>query len=224
MKSNNSRNSKFINMIVQKNNVVNTITCTTSRTISKLGEPFKTKTKTDIYFRWSKIAEKTKERYHQTKNGITVSIKLPLQNKPKLDKKSLLESRTFSKYHYDLINNAYSKENRALKIAIETAKHEQQIAKMQEKLNAYKSSLKLRNPKNMSYRIVSYYEDDKQHIRILSEKFVNDITTNIINKEMKELNMSLSKYDNYHHISLKDKDDKVLALYTKIPYTLGFVA
>ena len=175
-------------------------------------------------YNWTPQATYCKRQYHRTKNGITISIKLPLQNKPKLDKKSLLESRAFSKYHYDLINNAYSKENRALKIAIETAKHEQQIAKMQKRLNAYKSNLKLKNPKNMPYKIVSYYEDDKQHVRILSEKFVSDITTNTINKEMKELNMSLSKYSSYHHISLKDKDDKVLALYTKIPYTLGFVA
>lgn len=174
-------------------------------------------------FKWSVTANNKRKKYHETKNGKTY-IKLPIRSKETIDKETLLASRPFSKYHYDLINSAYSREDRSLKLAAERAKYEERIKKMSERLNAYKSSLKLRNPKNMLYKIVSYYEDTSHKVRILSEEYVPTIDIDTINKKMKEQNTLLSRYDMYHHISLKDRDGKVLVLYTRVPLTLGYAA
>ena len=174
-------------------------------------------------FKWSVTANEKRKKYHETKNGKTY-IKLPIRSKETIDKETLLASRPFSKYHYDLINSAYSKEDRSLKLATERAKHEERIKKMRERLTAYKSSLKLRNPKNALYKIVSYYEDNSQKVRVLTEEYVSSLTLEGISEKMKETNALLSKYRSYHHMSLKDKDGKVLILYTSIPLTLGYAA
>lgn len=174
-------------------------------------------------FKWSVTANRKRKIYHETKNGKTY-IKLPIRSKETIDKETLLASRPFSKYHYDLINSAYSKEDRSLKLAAERAKHEERIKKMRERLIAYKSSLKLRNPKNALYKIVSYYEDNSQKVRVLTEEYVSSLTLEGISEKMKETNALLSKYRSYHHMSLKDKDGKVLILYTSVPLTLGYAA
>lgn len=174
-------------------------------------------------FKWSVTANEKRRKYHETKNGKTY-MKLPIRSKETIDKETLLASRPFSKYHYNLINSAYSKEDRSFKLAVERATHEERIKKMRERLNAYKSSLKLRNPKNALYKIVSYYEDNSQKVRVLTEEYVPSLTLEGISEKMKETNALLSKYRSYHHMSLKDKDGKVLILYTSIPLTLGYAA
>ena len=74
------------------------------------------------------------------------------------------------------------------------------------------------------YKIVSYYEDNSQKVRVLTEEYVSSLTLEGISEKMKETNALLSKYRSYHHMSLKDKDGKVLILYTSIPLTLGYAA
>lgn len=177
-----------------------------------------------LTYRWSIKALQIRKKYHETKNGKTY-LKLPIQSKTKLDKLKLLESRPFSEYHNKLINSLYSQESvsmRILKNSAEEQKHEINIDNMSYKLKAYKSALKLKNPKNVLYKIVSYYEDDKQKVRILSEEFVNNTNYNEINNKVRELNKNLSKYNIYHHTSVKDKNDNVIMLYVRIPDTLGF--
>ena len=127
-------------------------------------------------YRWTTEATTKRAKYHETKNGKTY-LKLPIQSKPKPSKEELLALRPFSDIHYKLINNAYSQESKSMRIlkkCAENDKHLIDIENMSAKLKAYKSSLKLKNPKNMLYRIETYYTDDKQKVKTLSLEYVSN--------------------------------------------------
>lgn len=162
-------------------------------------------------YRWTIEATTKRAKYHETKNGKTY-LRLPIQSKPKPSKEELLALRPFSDTHYKLINNAYSQESKSMRIlkkCAENSKHLIDIENMSAKLKAYKSSLKLKNPKNMLYKIETYYTDNKQKVKTLSVEHVsNEPDVNYL----ANMNRTLSKYPNYHHLSVKDKKDNVLTI------------
>lgn len=162
-------------------------------------------------YRWTIEATIKRAKYHETKNGKTY-LRLPVQSKPKPSKEELLALRPFSEYHYKLINKAYSQESKSMRIlkkCAENNKHLIDIENMSTKLRAYKSSLKLKNPKNMLYKIETYYTDDKQKIKTLSVEHVsNEPGVNYL----ANINRTLSKYPNYHHLSVKNKNGNILTI------------
>lgn len=162
-------------------------------------------------YRWTIEATTKRAKYHETKNGKTY-LRLPIQSKPKPSKKELLALRPFSDMHYKLINNAYSQESKSMRIlkkCAENNKHLIDIENMSAKLKAYKSSLKLKNPKNMLYKIETYYTDDKQKIKTLSVEHVSNRPE--VNY-LANMNRTLSKYPNYHHLAVKNKNGNVLTI------------
>lgn len=162
-------------------------------------------------YRWTIEATTKRAKYHETKNGKTY-LKLPIQSKPKPSKEELLALRPFSDIHYKLINNAYSQESKSMRIlkkCAENDKHLIDIENMSAKLKAYKSSLKLKNPKNMLYRIETYYTDDKQKVKTLSVEYVSNRPE--VNY-LANMNRTLSKYPNYHHLAVKNKNGNVLTI------------
>ena len=162
-------------------------------------------------YRWTIEATTKRAKYHETKNGKTY-LKLPIQSKPKPSKEELLALRPFSDTHHKLIDELYSQESKSMQILKKNAenyKHLIDIENMSAKLKAYKSSLKLKNPKNMLYRIETYYTDDKQKVKTLSVEHVsNEPEVNYL----ANINRTLSKYPNYHHLSVKDRKDNVLTI------------
>lgn len=190
---------------------------TTYKTVNKLGEPIKTQKLIKTVIVWSKKAIEKQEKYHETKNGKTY-LRLPIQSKPKPSKEELLALRPFSEYHYKLINKAYSQESKSMRIlkkCAENDKHLIDIENMSAKLKAYKSRLKLRNPKNMLYRLEIYYSNSKHEIKTILVRYVNSIPE--VNY-LANLNRHLSKYPNYHHLSIKDKKDNVLLIMVNCNY------
>lgn len=163
-------------------------------------------------YRWTVEATIKRAKYHETKNGKSY-LRLPIKKKTILTKTELLASRPFSDTHYKLVNDAYSQESKSMRILRKNAeeqKHLIDIENMSTKLKAYKSSLKLKNPKNLLYKIETYYTDDKQQIKTLSTKYVSNIPS--VN-ELATLNRNLSKYNCYHHVSVKNKNtDNVIML------------
>lgn len=162
-------------------------------------------------YSWTVEANLKRKRYHETKNGKSY-LRLPIKSKAKLSKLELLNARPFSEYHYKLIEQAYSQKSKSMQILknyAENNKHLVDIENMSYKLKAYKSSLKLKNPKNMLYRIETYHTDEKQKIKTTSVKYVSNLPE--VNY-LASLNRALSENSNYHHVSVKDKKDNVLMI------------
>lgn len=162
-------------------------------------------------YSWTVEANLKRKRYHETKNGKSY-LRLPIKSKAKLSKLELLNARPFSEYHYKLIEQAYSQKSKSMQILknyAENNKHLVDIENMSYKLKAYKSSLKLKNPKNMLYRIETYHTDEKQKIKTTSVKYVSNLPE--VNY-LASLNRILSENSNYHHVSVKDKKDNVLMI------------
>lgn len=162
-------------------------------------------------YSWTVKANLKRKRYHETKNGKSY-LRLPIKSKAKLSKLELLNARPFSEYHYKLIEQAYSQKSKSMQILkkyAENNKHLIDIENMSHKLKAYKSSLKLKNPKNMLYRIETYHIDEKQKIKTTSVKYVSNLPE--VNY-LANLNRTLSENSNYHHVSVKDKKDNVLMI------------
>ena len=164
---------------------------------------------------WSSKARLTQKLYHLTKNGLPkTNNKLSddlLYVKAQIDKDNkqrLLESRPFSYFHNRLIENLYNKRSwkeKTMTAQAKAAKHEIELENIAKRLSDYKSSLKLRNPKNLLYKISSYYSDGKQHIKLLSETYVPKEPTC---DEIAELNRSLSVYPFYRHTVVRKKGEK----------------
>lgn len=162
-------------------------------------------------YSWTVEANLKRKRYHETKNGKSY-LRLPIKSKAKPSKLELLNARPFSEYHYKLIEQAYSQKSKSMQILknyAENNKHLVDIENMSYKLKAYKSSLKLKNPKNMLYRIETYHTDEKQKIKTTSVKYVSNLPE--VNY-LASLNRALSENSNYHHVSVKDKKDNVLMI------------
>lgn len=162
-------------------------------------------------YSWTVEANLKRRRYHETKNGKSY-LRLPIKSKAKPSKLELLNARPFSEYHYKLIEQAYSQKSKSMQILknyAENNKHLVDIENMSYKLKAYKSSLKLKNPKNMLYRIETYHTDEKQKIKTTSVKYVSNLPE--VNY-LANLNKTLSENSNYHHVSVKDKKDNVLMI------------
>lgn len=162
-------------------------------------------------YSWTVEANLKRKRYHETKNGKSY-LRLPIKSKAKPSKLELLNARPFSEYHYKLIEQAYSQKSKSMQILknyAENNKHLVDIENMSYKLKAYKSSLKLKNPKNMLYRIETYHTDEKQKIKTTSVKYVSNLPE--VNY-LASLNRTLSENSNYHHVSVKDKKDNVLMI------------
>lgn len=162
-------------------------------------------------YSWTVEANLKRKHYHETKNGKSY-LRLPIKSKAKSSKLELLNARPFSEYHYKLIEQAYSQKSKSMQILknyAENNKHLVDIENMSYKLKAYKSSLKLKNPKNMLYRIETYHTDEKQKIKTTSIKYVSDLPE--VNY-LANLNRTLSENSNYHHVSVKDKKDNVLMI------------
>lgn len=162
-------------------------------------------------YSWTVEANLKRKRYHETKNGKSY-LRLPIKSKAKPSKLELLNARPFSEYHYKLIEQAYSQKSKSMQILknyAENNKHLVDIENMSYKLKAYKSSLKLKNPKNMLYRIETYHTDKKQKIKTTSVKYVSNLPE--VNY-LAGLNRTLSENSNYHHVSVKDKKDNVLMI------------
>lgn len=162
-------------------------------------------------YSWTVEANLKRKRYHETKNGKSY-LRLPIKSKAKPSKLELLNARPFSEYHYKLIEQAYSQKSKSMQILknyAENNKHLVDIENMSYKLKAYKSSLKLKNPKNMLYRIETYHTDEKQKIKTTSVKYVPNLPE--VNY-LASLNRTLSENSNYHHVSVKDKKDNVLMI------------
>lgn len=162
-------------------------------------------------YTWTVEANLKRKRYHETKNGKSY-LRLPIKSKVKPSKLELLKSRPFSEYHHKLIEQAYSQKNKSMQILknyAENSKHLIDIENMSHKLKAYKSSLKLKNSKNMLYKIETYYTDEKQKIKTTSIKHVSNLPE--VNY-LANLNRTLSKDSNYHHVSVKDKRDNVIMI------------
>lgn len=162
-------------------------------------------------YTWTIEATLKRKRYHETKNGKSY-LKLPIKSKVKPSKLELLNARPFSEYHYKLIEQAYSQKSKSMQILkkyAENNKHLIDIENMSHKLKAYKSSLKLKNPKNVLYKIETYHTDEKQKIKTTSVSYVSNLPE--VNY-LANLNRTLSKNSNYHHVSVKDKKDNVLMI------------
>ena len=162
-------------------------------------------------YSWTVEANLKRKRYHETKNGKSY-LRLPIKSKAKPSKLELLNTRPFSEYHYKLIEQAYSQKSKSVQILknyAENNKHLVDIENMSYKLKAYKSSLKLKNPKNVLYRIEIYHTDEKQKIKTTSIKYVSNLPE--VNY-LASLNRTLSENSNYHHVSVKDKKDNVLMI------------
>ena len=162
-------------------------------------------------YSWTVEANLKRKRYHETKNGKSY-LRLPIKSKAKPSKLELLNVRPFSEYHYKLIEQAYSQKSKSMQILknyAENNKHLVDIENMSYKLKAYKSSLKLKNPKNVLYRIETYHTDEKQKIKTTSVKYVSNLPE--VNY-LASLNRTLSENSNYHHVSVKDKKDNVLMI------------
>lgn len=162
-------------------------------------------------YSWTVEANLKRKRYHETKNGKSY-LRLPIKSKAKPSKLELLNARPFSEYHYKLIEQAYSQKSKSMQILknyAENNKHLIDIENMSYKLKAYKSSLKLKNPKNMLYRIETYHTDEKQKIKTTSIKYVSNLPE--VNY-LASLNRALSENSNYHHVSVKDKKDNILII------------
>ena len=162
-------------------------------------------------YSWTVEANLKRKRYHETKNGKSY-LRLPIKSKAKPSKLELLNARPFSEYHYKLIEQAYSQKSKSMQILknyAENNKHLVDIENMSYELKAYKSSLKLKNPKNMLYRIETYHTDGKQKIKTTSVKYVSNLPE--VNY-LASLNRTLSENSNYHHVSVKDKKDNVLMI------------
>lgn len=162
-------------------------------------------------YSWTVEANLKRKRYHETKNGKSY-LRLPIKSKAKPSKLELLNARPFSEYHYKLIEQAYSQKSKSMQILknyAENNKHLIDIENMSYKLKAYKSSLKLKNPKNVLYRIETYHTDEKQKIKTTSVKYVSNLPE--VNY-LASLNRTLSENSNYHHVSVKDKKDNVLMI------------
>lgn len=162
-------------------------------------------------YSWTVEANLKRKRYHETKNGKSY-LRLPIKSKAKPSKLELLNARPFSEYHYKLIEQAYSRKSKSMQILknyAENNKHLVDIENMSYKLKAYKSSLKLKNPKNVLYRIETYHTDEKQKIKTTSIKYVSNLPE--VNY-LASLNRTLSENSNYHHVSVKDKKDNVLMI------------
>lgn len=162
-------------------------------------------------YSWTVEANLKRKRYHETKNGKSY-LRLPIKSKAKPSKLELLNVRPFSEYHYKLIEQAYSQKSKSMQILknyAENNRHLVDIENMSYKLKAYKSSLKLKNPKNMLYRIETYHTDEKQKIKTTSVKYVSNLPE--VNY-LANLNRTLSENSNYHHVSVKDKKDNVLMI------------
>lgn len=159
-------------------------------------------------YRWTIEATKKRAKYHETKNGKTY-LRLPIKIADKPSKLERLESRPFSEYHNKLIDSLYSQKSKSMQILrkiAENDKHEIDIENMSYKLKAYKSSLKLRNTKNMLYTVETYYKDNEQQIKTLTCNHVSKIPDT---NELANLNRELSQYPNYHHLTVKTKDKTV---------------
>lgn len=162
-------------------------------------------------YSWTVEANLKRKRYHETKNGKSY-LRLPIKSKAKPSKLELLNARPFSEYHYKLIEQAYSQKSKSMQILknyAENNKHLVDIENMSYKLKAYKSSLKLKNPKNMLYKIETYHTDEKQKIKTTSIKYVSNLPE--VNY-LASLNRILSENSNYHHVSIKDKKDNILMI------------
>ena len=162
-------------------------------------------------YSWTVEANLKRKRYHETKNGKSY-LRLPIKSKAKPSKLELLNARPFSEYHYKLIEQAYSQKSKSMQILknyAENNKHLVDIENMSYKLKAYKSSLKLKNPKNMLYRIETYHTDEKQKIKTTSVKYVPNLPE--VNY-LASLNRALSENSNYHHLSVKYKNDNVIII------------
>ena len=162
-------------------------------------------------YSWTVEANLKRKRYHETKNGKSY-LRLPIKSKAKPSKLELLNVRPFSEYHYKLIEQAYSQKSKSMQILknyAENNKHLVDIENMSYKLKTYKSSLKLKNPKNVLYRIETYHTDEKQKIKTTSVKYVSNLPE--VNY-LASLNRTLSENSNYHHVSVKDKKDNVLMI------------
>lgn len=162
-------------------------------------------------YSWTVEANLKRKRYHETKNGKSY-LRLPIKSKAKPSKLELLNTRPFSEYHYKLIEQAYSQKSKSVQILknyAENNKHLVDIENMSYKLKAYKSSLKLKNPKNVLYRIEIYHTDEKQKIKTTSIKYVSNLPE--VNY-LASLNRTLLENSNYHHVSVKDKKDNVLMI------------
>lgn len=162
-------------------------------------------------YSWTVEANLKRKRYHETKNGKSY-LRLPIKSKAKPSKLELLNARPFGEYHYKLIEQAYSQKSKSMQILknyAENNKHLVDIENMSYKLKAYKSSLKLKNPKNVLYRIETYHTDEKQKIKTTSVKYVSNLPE--VNY-LASLNRTLSENSNYHHVSVKDKKDNILMI------------
>ncbi len=169
-------------------------------------------------YTWSTKARLKQQNYHLTKNGISFPKPI-LQKIDRKNKEKLLAERPFSYFHNKLIENLYGKRSwkeKNLKAQAEKAKHEIALENTAKRLKDYKSSLKLKNPKNMLYKISSYYSDGKQHIKLLSENYVPKEPSY---KEIAELNKGLSVYPFYRHTVVRkigERTDRFLFVSTNL--------
>lgn len=137
------------------------------------------------HYSWTIEATNKRMKYHSTKHGKTY-LKLPIIDKPNKSKEGLLSSRPFSQYHYKLLNNVYSKENRILKQVSEQLKKPNKIT------NCIKESL---------YKLRIVFKSKIQDLYQETEHLVN-----LTNEQLRYLNKKLSTlYNNYHHLCLEYK-------------------